>query len=157
MHESIKIQQVQLDTFLSQLCALIKTDFSARGVHVRNACDDGVGFCMADPRALHQVMLNLFSNAADALEQRDNPTIFVTAARSRGRITIQVIDNGRGMSEQQQAEIFKPFYTSKHQGTGLGLVIVKNMMLKMNGTISISSQPDVGTRVTLTLEAVPLD
>ena len=157
MHENPKLQRVKVASFLEQLCLLIESDFSGRGIEIKRSVDSSVGDCIADPRALHQVMLNIFSNAADALEERENPTVFVEASRKGARIEIKVVDNGNGMSEQQKADVFKPFYTTKPQGTGLGLVIVRKMMLLMNGNISINSQLSVGTEVILAMEAAPLE
>ena len=75
-----------------------------------------------------------------------------------GFVRIRVRDNGCGMSQEEQKNLFRPFFTSKPQGTGLGLVIVKKMVSKMNGTINIASSPLAGTTVTMTLpEGRPLD
>jgi signal transduction histidine kinase len=58
-----------------------------------------------------------------------------------------VKDNGCGMTEEQLQNLFKPFYTTKEKGTGLGLVIVKKLLAAMNGSIKISSLKDVGTTI----------
>jgi C4-dicarboxylate-specific signal transduction histidine kinase len=101
----------------------------------------------ADPRALQQVMLNIFTNASDAMNGRDTPKITIKAFRSAGMIGIRVEDNGCGIPEDKLKDLFKPFYTTKAHGTGLGLVIVKKMLAKMNGTIEITRRQDEGTRV----------
>lgn len=97
-------------------------------------------------------MLNLLSNAADALEEIDAPVINISLSQSRKRIELQLKDNGIGMTEEQQQNLFKPFYTSKVEGTGLGLVIIKKLIAKMRATIEITSRLNVGTRVTLSFE-----
>jgi len=66
-------------------------------------------------------------------------------------VHIVVADNGVGMTDKQMKDLFKPFYTSKQHGTGLGLVIVKKMLAKMNCDISISSFPDKGTIVDISI------
>jgi signal transduction histidine kinase len=66
-------------------------------------------------------------------------------------IRIRVIDNGCGISEEQQKHLFKPFRTTKQRGTGLGLVIAKKMLAKMNGTIAMITHPDEGTIVDITI------
>jgi signal transduction histidine kinase len=72
-------------------------------------------------------------------------------------VRVQVRDNGCGMTQEEQKNLFRPFFTSKPQGTGLGLVIVKKMLSKMNSTISIQSSPLEGTNVIMTLpEGLPL-
>ena len=66
-------------------------------------------------------------------------------------ITIELKDNGLGLSEGELNKIFLPFYTTKSKGTGLGLAITKNLLTKMNGTIDIESKTGVGSKVILSL------
>ena len=71
--------------------------------------------------------------------------------RSGPWVEIKVDDNGRGISEADQKNLFRPFFTSKQHGTGLGLVIVRKMMRKMNGRINITSYKNCGATVTIAL------
>jgi signal transduction histidine kinase len=66
-------------------------------------------------------------------------------------VRIRVEDNGCGMTEEEQKALFKPFYTTKAKGTGLGLVIVKKMLTMMKGTIEITSRKNRGTVVDVAL------
>jgi signal transduction histidine kinase len=66
-------------------------------------------------------------------------------------VRIQVKDNGCGIPEGKLADIFRPFYTTKAHGTGLGLVIVKKMLGRMKGTIAIESRKDAGTAVNIAI------
>jgi C4-dicarboxylate-specific signal transduction histidine kinase len=91
------------------------------------------------------------TNAADALAGRSNPEIAISASSRYERVYLRVADNGCGMTEKQQQDMFKPFYTSKPHGTGLGLVIVKKMLTRMGGDIEITSALDRGTTVTIYL------
>ena len=83
--------------------------------------------------------------------ERDHPMIAVSVSRSDGIVRIEVEDNGCGIPEDKVKDLFKPFYTTKASGTGLGLVIVKKMIARMNGTIAIESRRDMGTVVTISL------
>ncbi len=157
MHENPVIKRLDPIAFLQNFFSLVESDFEKRGIRLQASLDPHLGACLADPRALHQVLLNLFANAADALLGRPDPTIRLTLQQQGKMIEIKVIDNGIGMDESQQRSLFKPFHTSKTSGTGLGLVIVKKMMVKMNGMIHITSQYKVGTQVSLLLEAVKGD
>ncbi|HEY6010103.1 MAG TPA: ATP-binding protein, partial [Nitrospirota bacterium] len=98
-----------------------------------------------DPRVLQQALINIVTNAADAVTGRDEPAISLTVKRELGSKHIIVSDNGVGMTDQQKKDLFKPFYTSKQNGTGLGLVIVKKMLARMNCDISITSVLGKGT------------
>ena len=104
---------------------------------------------VTDPRALHHVFLNLLTNAADALNETEDPCIEIKLKTSEGLVCIDVVDNGCGMDRDELENLFKPFYTSKQNGTGLGLVIVKKMLAKMQSTIKIKSRKRFGTRVML--------
>lgn len=155
MHENPQVQPVALNEFVENFVALVSGDFAQRAISIRPLLNADVGDGLCDPRALHQIMLNLLANAADAFEETSAPLIKIETARLKDRIYITIEDNGSGMNEMQLGNLFKPFYTSKSSGTGLGLVIVRKMIVKMNGTIAIESQPNSGTKVKFTLEAVP--
>jgi len=96
-------------------------------------------------------MLNILTNASDALETIASPEIIITMFKSGSRILVKIKDNGRGLTEECRKNLFKPFTTTKTNGTGLGLVIVKKMMSKMDGTVEVESEEGRGTVVTLNL------
>ena len=116
---------------------------------------EAAGPCWAacDSRALHQVLLNLFANAVDALAGRPDPTIRIATWRAERLVCLSFADSGAGMSGEQQRGLFRPFYTSKVHGTGLGLVISRKLLSQMGGTIAVDSTEGVGTTVTVTLPA----
>jgi signal transduction histidine kinase len=89
------------------------------------------------------------TNSADALSNSKEPNIHISIIRESEWIQIQVIDNGCGILKEDMQNIFKPFFTSKSHGTGLGLVIVKKMVSKMFGSIKLESLKDKGTTVTV--------
>ncbi|MBT8338372.1 MAG: response regulator [Desulfatitalea sp.] len=151
MYETPEVERVDMVSFMRQFYSLVEKDFSGKGIAVTVDATGRNTMACFDPRMLHQVMLNLMTNAADALKDSAEPRIDITIRRSAGCVQVQVIDNGRGMTEKEQRNLFRPFYTSKAQGTGLGLVIVRKMLSLMNGTVGISSSPGAGTTVTLQL------
>jgi PAS domain S-box-containing protein len=152
MHENPRMQPLPILAFMQNFISLIEGDYVRRGITIKlNKTEVGEALC--DPRALHQVMLNLIANAGDALEKSTDAKICISLNRDERFVYVSVKDNGAGMTELQMENLFKPFYTSKPDGTGLGLVIVKKMIAKMNGTISVQSKHHVGTTVKFTLEA----
>lgn len=153
MHERPTIQNVDLLLFVENLLTLIGGDFAQRGIRFSVSLDTNLNKCKADPQALHQIFLNLFANAADALKDKSDPTIFICISNMGRMVQIKIIDNGAGMDANQQDSVFKPFFTSKVSGTGLGLVIVKKLLANMKGTISLNSEIEVGTEVSILLEA----
>ena len=133
---------------------MIKSDFSRKGIDiVLDAGTDGGYFAMFDPRALKQALLNLAANAADALAGISGPRVRLALLKLGGIPVVRVEDNGAGMDEGQMKNLFKPFNTTKKQGTGLGLVIVRKMVAKMGGEVKVTSVKDRGTTVDILLSA----
>lgn len=153
MHENPQMQPVALMDYMKKFLLLIAGDFEQRNIKITLTGGAEIGEALCDPRALHQVMLNLLTNAADSFSNDGASEIDISLTREKKRIFVNVADSGAGMSNAQVNNLFKPFYTSKADGNGLGLVIVRSMLGKMNGTISIESTQNVGTNVTFTLES----
>ncbi len=151
LFENPKLENVDISGFLEKLISLISEDFSKKGITLDYNVFGDAKWVYADPRMLHQVMLNLLTNAADSFEGRDNPIIQITVMKSSGFVWIRVEDNGCGISKERRKDLFKPFYTSKPHGTGLGLVISRKMLVKMNSTIDINSIESIGTAITLSI------
>lgn len=104
----------------------------------------------ADPELLEQVLINLLINAIEAVAHRQHPTIKLLAKLDdKGRVTVQVIDNGVGISEEVQEKIFIPFFTTKKKGSGIGLSLSRQIMRLHRGSIGVSSRPDEGSTFTL--------
>jgi PAS domain S-box-containing protein len=151
MYEKPDRKNLPIEAFMNNVLALVREDFRTKGIGLVVSRDPNAEACYADPRALQQVLINLLTNAADALQGRRDPNVTISLFKHDGTIRFRVEDNGCGISEEKQKDLFKPFLTTKAKGTGLGLVIVKKMLAQMNGTIEIASQQDVGTKVDIYL------
>ena len=150
LYETQDSQNVDIGSFMENFLPLVRDDFEKKGITLETAVAPGVT-ANADPRALQQVLLNIFTNAADAVDVSRRPKITTTVIRSDGAVRFRVQDNGMGIPPEKMKDIFRPFYTTKPHGTGLGLVIVKKMLARMNGTIGIESRVDVGTVVDIVI------
>jgi two-component system, cell cycle sensor histidine kinase and response regulator CckA len=108
---------------------------------------------LADPTALEQVIVNLVSNARDAVQMGGKITLRVAAAPDADRPLhlLEVEDNGVGMDEVTRQRAFEPFFTTKPvgKGTGLGLSVVANAVAQCGGTVSVQSELGSGTRFSL--------
>jgi len=153
LYENPECGDVNLGSFMDNFLAMIGRDFSAKSIRIKTFFRPGAGKGYFDARALQHVMLNILTNAADALEGVAEPTITISTFGSGDRVIIKIMDNGKGIPEDHKKHLFQPFSTTKNHGTGLGLVIVKKMLLKMNSTIDMQSQENAGTTVTLSLPA----
>ena len=99
------------------------------------------------------MVVNLLLNACQASRQGQTVVVHLRAesdASDRPIATIEVVDEGQGMSDSVLANVFKPFFTTKVNGGGLGLTLCRETMARMGGSIVVSSEPAVGTTVTLT-------
>lgn len=111
-----------------------------------------------DPRAFKQMILNLLSNAIKFSER--GGTVTVTAAIEGSRLLVRVIDSGVGIGAEDLKRIGDPFfqagktYQRRHEGTGLGLSIVKSLVAMHGGEMTVQSQIDVGTTVTVALPMI---
>jgi PAS domain S-box-containing protein len=147
MFEKPEMQDVEIDPFMYNFHALVLGDSMRKGITVTRAVSEDAKSFYVDPRALQQVLLNIFANAMDACDGRKDPAIDISVSKIPDMIFIRITDNGRGMTAEQQKDLFKPFHTTKHHGTGLGLVICKKMLSKMNCFIEMQSIKDKGTTV----------
>lgn len=151
MYETQRIEDFDISVFMENFLSLVRRDIVKNGIDLKYEPCAGIGKVRGDKRALHQVLLNIMTNAVDALEGRDDPYILLLIRGSSHSVQISVEDNGCGISRDQQKVLFKPFFTSKPKGTGLGLVISQKMLAHMNGMIAIESVRMQGTTVRITL------
>ena len=103
----------------------------------------------ADFTQIEQTLINLIKNAIDAVSERNKGVIQLNAFSDNEGILILVEDNGTGISEELAEEIFVPFFTTKKNGSGIGLSLSKQIMKNHNGTISVNSRPGERTLFTL--------
>ncbi|MEK6201156.1 MAG: ATP-binding protein [Desulfobulbaceae bacterium] len=146
------IEKTDMTALLTKFIPLIATELKQKNIRLSADIPQEATIGMIDPRALQQVLLNLIANAADSLSETVEKHISLAMQREEnGQITLIIGDNGCGISDHEQANLFKPFFTTKPQGTGLGLVIVKKMLSKMNCSIDIHSKSNVGTKVLIVI------
>jgi PAS domain S-box-containing protein len=151
MYENPKLGDVNLPDFMDKFLTLVKTDSEKKGVAIAASIAPDVRLCRADPRALQQVLMNVLTNAWDACGKGKDSRISIDVSKHRGMVQIEVSDNGCGMSPDQQENLFKPFYTGKPNGTGLGLPIARKMLAMMNASIEVNSKKNVGTTASIQL------
>jgi signal transduction histidine kinase len=129
---------------------------------IRSACHDAVQLEMdlsdglpkidADPTQIHQLVINLVTNAVEAIAPESGEVRIRTESRGN-HVCIEVRDTGRGMSAETREKIFDPFYSTKFIGRGLGLSAVAGIVRSQKGSIHVDSAPGNGTVVTVLLPA----
>ncbi len=147
-----------LRAIVRDLVEMRAPDLERRGVRLEEAIDPGLPLLRVDPYQLHQVLLNLVNNAADAIEETGRPgRVVIRAALSGKRVRIEVEDDGPGIPEENLAKIFNPFFTTKPvgKGTGLGLSICYGIIREHGGSIRVRTAPGQGTTFLIELPAEP--
>jgi signal transduction histidine kinase len=109
----------------------------------------------ADEEMLHQALVNLLINAVQATPSGGRIT--VTTHVAEGHIGFEVADTGRGIAASTLGFVFKPFFTTRHTGTGLGLPITREIAQRHGGDVTLESEEGVGTTVTLRIPIRPVD
>ena len=129
----------------------IAADARAR-IDVQKTNDGAAARAETDPGLLRQILVNLITNAVDAVRENGGH-IRVTSTARDGGVAIAVADDGVGIAPEDAARIFEPFYTTKGRGkgTGLGLAICRELATALGGRITVESAPGRGSTFTVTL------
>ena len=100
----------------------------------------------ADASLIEQVLINLVVNAADAVKEKADPRILLSAyITPNNKVVIKIADNGYGMPEELMEKIFIPFFSTRKTGSGIGLSLCKQIMLLHKGTIQVQSVEGEGS------------
>lgn len=151
LYDKVDLKDLHLAEFMGQFISLIERDFYSHGIRIKTEIPLNIAWVRIDERALHQVLLNVFNNAADALKGQRHPQISIRAEVRDQLMWLTITDNGCGIFPEQLKHLFQPFNTSKPNGNGLGLVISRKLLAMMNSDIDIVSQSGSGTQVTIRL------
>lgn len=119
-------------------------------VQIEEHYPEGLPKVMVDADQLKQVFVNLISNAVQAMENSGG-TIIVAAEAENGFVSVSVTDDGPGIAAEDLSKVFDPFYSTRDEGTGLGLTMVRRIMDEHGGHIEVASEPETGTRFTVSL------
>jgi signal transduction histidine kinase len=148
------IEESDLNGIVDEVIELVQGRLKEVGAQLEMHLQADLPLVPADPDGLHRAMLNILSNAIDAVEERDSPSVSVgTLLESDGEwVRIVVQDNGVGIPVEKQPDVFKPFVSSKGaKGTGLGLAVSRKILREHGGDILLQSQPDKGSKFILRL------
>jgi signal transduction histidine kinase len=122
-----------------------------RDLQVETDLDPGVGTCAVDPDRLRQVLMNLASNARQALEGRDDARLRLATRPDGERFVLVLEDNGPGIPVQERGRLFEPYRSQAKGGLGLGLALVKGIVLAHRGTIEVEEGRWGGARFRIEL------
>jgi signal transduction histidine kinase len=141
---SAERRPVDLAAILVGVVRLLESTARKRLIRLELRARSGVPPAWADPDQIKQIVLNLVLNAIEASPSDRTVTLMLYLGR-RDMVTLEVRDEGAGIPPDQLESIFHPFFTTKEQGTGLGLSLVHQMVVEHGGEISVESQLGQGT------------
>ena len=144
-------QPVDINTIIDEILLLHAKQFRENNIIISSELADGLPSALASKNQLRQVFLNMFHNAGDAMP--DGGTLIVKTGADDRRITIDIVDTGTGIKEENISNIFDAFFTTKSsvKGVGLGLSVCYGFILEHGGDIEVTSEIGVGTCFTITL------
>ena len=147
----LNVHPVNLVELLEETTAFFAIDIerSREDIRIERDFPDGDLICRIDPEQLQQVILNLLQNAMQAMP--DGGAIAVGLRVEENQGVLSVGDTGIGMADEVREKLFTPFFTTKEDGTGLGLVTSKKIIDAHNGQIRVDSEPGRGTQFSISL------
>jgi signal transduction histidine kinase len=142
------LSKFPIDNLFGKCKLLMESNISNKIKIISNVNPEDIAL-VADYAQVEQILINLIKNAIEALSGKKNGTIHLKAFYADDVTIFQVVDNGIGISGDIIEDIFVPFYTTKKNGSGIGLSLSKQIMQNHDGTISVNSAPDKGSEFTL--------
>lgn len=144
-----EVSETELKSCLQSILELQMPLIRRRKIEVELLCEDNI-VVRCNPEGMKRIIVNLLTNAEDAIGT-DGGKIQITVTQQEQQVQIDFRDNGKGMSQETQEQIFNPFYTTKSKGTGLGLYLVYELVEDCEGTIEVHSTQGEGTLFTICL------
>jgi signal transduction histidine kinase len=145
----LQLASVDISSLISDMIDFYLPQAHSHSIIIRQQLYDKPLVCRADEGMLKQVILNLFINAQQAMS--DGGELLIRTARRQKEAVIQISDTGSGIAPDKLPNIFDAYYSSRPQGSGLGLATAKRIIEAHNGTISVDSEQGKGTSFTIKL------
>lgn len=154
--EDVQLRPCSTRALLRELAPVVETTARERGIIV-DVDESTQLWVKADCRALYQALLNLVTNAMDAVTKTHGRVALCARKLGPGTIAIEVEDEGEGIPPEELESVLRPFYTTKAHGSGLGLAIVQRLAHAMGGELVIDSHVGRGTTVRVLLAEMTPD
>jgi two-component system sensor histidine kinase HydH len=145
----VDLEPVEISKILTHVCELLRPEAAARGIDISSRTEVSLPPIMADPIRLTQALLNVLINAIQAVERKGR--IEVNASVADGWVCVAVSDNGPGIAPERLALIFDPYFTTKTEGSGLGLWIAQQIVTAHGGSLQAQNRESGGAVLTIRL------
>ena len=147
---TLNLQQVYIRELFGNIHQLMQPTFAQKNIELEIILRNPKLSLQADASLLEQVLINLVVNAIEAVKEKEDAKIILSAdQRSNGKIILKIADNGQGIPEEMMDKIFIPFFSTKKQGSGIGLSLCKQIIILHRGIIQVQSVVGQGTVVAL--------
>jgi signal transduction histidine kinase len=150
------LRPCDLEVILNRSLELLAPEMDRLGIKVTREYQLNGQPLMVDQDLLHQAFLNILLNAIQAMPQGGHLTVSTMPGPQGQGGEIRFQDDGEGIEPEALNKILNPFFTTKEKGSGLGLPIVKSIIQAHQGSLEISSAPEAGTTISITLPALAL-
>jgi two-component system nitrogen regulation sensor histidine kinase NtrY len=145
----LKLEKTRAGSLLRRIHALFRDQMEAAGIRCTVDCPDEELTILMDERMIEQVLINLVRNALEAVQGSPDPSLTLSALLGDEGGILAVSDNGRGIPPDQLDHIFIPFYSTRKEGSGIGLSFSQHIMRLHNGRINVRSDPGAGSEFRL--------
>ena len=147
---TLNLQRVYVRDLFESLYQLMQPTLEQKNIEMDIVLKDTALMLNADTNLIEQVLINLVVNAIEVVKDRPDPRIILSASTlNNKKVILKVTDNGMGMTEEVMDKIFIPFFSTKKNGSGIGLSLCKQIMMLHKGNIHVQSKEGEGTAFTL--------
>ena len=144
-------EKTDIHALISDALNGFRENCEQEGIDINTDMSDGTPTVSADKEQLKLALGSLFENAIEAMASSPSKRLTVKSDLEDDRVNIDIRDTGRGIPKEKIKNIFDPFFTSKTSGPGLGLTLASKIIQEHRGSISVESEPEQGTCVTVSL------
>lgn len=141
--QKLKPERVSVNQIVEDVLAQVKHQEPIENIVIETGLKPDIPFILADEERLRQVFTNIIVNALQALNGEG--VLKIVSSSNEEGVEVHFEDNGPGINDETKEKVFNPFFTTKAEGTGLGLAVSYGIIQTLKGTISVQSSPGKGT------------
>ncbi len=146
---------VDLEALITDMIRFVEPEARSQGIAVRFRPDPGARQVLADPTYLRMGLMNLVVNAQQAMAGQSGGELLIETVAREPFVEVQITDTGPGIAPEIQEKVFRPWYSTKTGGTGLGLPTARRILEELGGELRMQSEPGRGTRFTAVVPRAP--
>ncbi len=147
------VEKANINEFIDETLPILKEYCTSKNIRLEYKRLTKSEFILIDKEQITQVLINLVKNSSEAINT-EKGEIKLKAETQNNSLNLSITDNGQGISLDHQSEIFIPFFTTKKEGSGIGLSVSRQIIRNHHGELNISSQENKGTTCKITFPVI---